>query len=187
MGAKTFFRELKRRNVYKVAVAYAVIAWLLFEAASVWVHIVEAPTSVFKVLAVFLALGFVVALFISWAFEATPQGMKRTENVPPDAVLPSWSPRKFATFIIAVAVIAAGLLAFNLFRTKPTTPPTTAEPITNKSVAVLAFANLSDDKGSEYFSDGISEELLTVLQKIPGLHLAARTSAASFNGKNATA
>ncbi len=74
MDAKTFFRELKRRNVYKVAAAYAVIAWLLIEVASVWLHINEARTSVIKVLAVLLALGFVVALFISWAFEATPQG-----------------------------------------------------------------------------------------------------------------
>src|SRR5204862_6489803 len=117
----------------------------------------------------------------------TPEGLKRTENVAPDAALPAWSPRKFATFIVAVAVVAVGLLAFNLFRTKPTTPPTTAAPTTAKSVAVLAFSNLSDDKGSEYFSDGISEELLTVLQKIPGLHAAARTSAFSFKGKNATA
>src|SRR5437016_8339196 len=93
----------------------------------------HAPTCVMKALVVFLALGFVISVMISWAFEATPEGLKRTENVPPDAVLPTWSPRKFATFIIAVAVIAAGLLAFDLFRTKPTTPPTTAAPITNKS------------------------------------------------------
>jgi len=182
-----FFSELKRRNVYKVAITYAVVGWLLVQAASILLPTFEAPTWVMKAFVVFLALGFVISVMISWAFEATPEGLKRTENVPPDAVLPTWSPRKFATFIIAVAVIAAGLLAFNLFRTKPTTPPTTAAPITNKSVAVLAFANLSDDKGSEYFSDGISEELLTVLQKIPGLHVAARTSAFSFKGKNATA
>src|SRR5437660_11818317 len=130
MGAKTFFRELKRRNVYKVAVAYAVIAWLLFEAASVWLHIVEAPTSVIKVLAVLLALGFGLALFISWAFEATPQGMKRTENVPPDAVLPSWSPRNFAVFIITIALLAAGLQVFDLARsrTKSASSPPTNTP-----------------------------------------------------------
>src|SRR5713101_8419482 len=182
-----FFSELKRRNVYKVAITYVVVAWLLVQAASILLPTFEAPTWVMKAFVVFLALGFVISVMISWAFEATPEGLKRTENVPPDAVLPTWSPRKFATFIVAVAVIAAGLLAYNLFRTKPTTPPTTAAPITNKSVAVLAFANLSDDKGSEYFSDGISEELLTVLQKIPGLHVAARTSAFSFKGKSATA
>src|SRR5438874_1596301 len=187
MNSRNFFAELKRRNVYKVAITYAVVAWLLVQAASILLPTFEAPTWVMKALVVFLALGFGLVVFISWAFEATPEGLKRTENVPLDAVLPTWSRRKFATFIVAVAVIAAGLLAFNLFRTKPTTPPTTAAPITNKSVAVLAFANLSDEKGSEYFSDGISEELLTVLQKIPGLHVAARTSAFSFKGKNATA
>ena len=189
MKIDNFFSELKRRNVYKVAITYAVVGWLLVQAASILLPTFEAPTWVMKAFVVFLALGFVISVMISWAFEATPEGLKRTEDVPPDvaAALPTWSPRKFATFIVAVAVIAAGLLAFNLFRTKPTTPPTTAAPITNKSVAVLAFANLSDDKGSEYFSDGISEELLTVLQKIPGLHVAARTSAFSFKGKNATA
>ena len=189
MKIDNFFAELKRRNVYKVAITYAVVAWLLVQAASILLPTFEAPTWVMKALVVFLALGFVISVMISWAFEATPEGLKRTENVPPDvaAALPTWSPRKFATFIVAVAVIAAGLLAFNLFRSKPVSPLTAAVPITNKSVAVLAFANLSDDKGSEYFSDGISEELLTVLQKIPGLHVAARTSAFSFKGKNATA
>src|SRR5437667_2761162 len=187
MSNRNFFSELKRRNVYKVAITYAVVAWLLVQAASILLPTFEAPTWVMKAFVVFLAFGFVISVMISWAFEATPEGLKRTENVPSDAVLPTWSPRKFATFVVAVAVIAAGLLAFNLFRTKPTTPPTTAAPITNKSVAVLAFANLSDDKGSEYFSDGISEELLTVLQKIPGLHVAARTSALSFKAKTATA
>src|SRR5207237_5546012 len=175
-----FFAELKRRNVYKVAITYAVVAWLLIQAASILFPTFEAPSWVMKAFVVFLALGFIISVMISWAFEATPEGLKRTENVPPDAVLPTWSRRKFATFIVGVAVIAAGLLAFNLFRTKPTTPPTTAASTTTKSVAVLAFSNLSDDKGSEYFSDGISEELLTVLQKIPGLHVAARTSAFSF-------
>src|SRR5436190_16643053 len=184
-----FFAELKRRNVYKVAITYAVVAWLLVQAASILLPTFEAPSWVMKAFVVFIALGFVISIMISWAFEATPEGLKRTEDVPADvaAKLPTWSPRKFAVFIVSVALIAAGLLAFNLFRTKPTTPPTTAAPITTKSVAVLAFANLSDDKGSEYFSDGISEELLTVLQKIPGLHVAARTSAFSFKGKNATA
>ena len=181
------FAELKRRNVYKVAVAYAVVAWLLIQAASILLPTFEAPAWVMKAFVVFLAFGFVISVMISWAFEATPDGLKRTENISPDAKLPTWSRQKFVTFIVGVAVIAAGLLAFNLFRTKPITPPTTAAPITNKSVAVLAFANLSDDKGSEYFSDGISEELLTVLQKIPGLRVAARTSAFSFKGKNATA
>lgn len=129
MNAQTFFRELKRRNVYKVATAYAVVAWLLIEAASLVLSGHEERTSAVTVLVVILALGFVVALYISWAFEATPQGMKRTENVPADAVLPSWSPRKFAVFIITIALLATGLLAYDLLRSRskaPLSPPTAA-------------------------------------------------------------
>ncbi len=130
MDLKTFFRELKRRNVYKVAVAYAVIAWLLIQVASILLAGHEERTSAVTALVVIFALGFVLALYISWAFEATPEGMKRTKNVPPDAVLPSWSPRKFAIFIIITALLAASLLVFDVVRTrsKPTSPPPTAAP-----------------------------------------------------------
>jgi len=130
MDAKTFFRELKRRNVYKVAVAYAVMAWLLIEAASLLLSGHEERTSVVTALVVILAVGFILALYISWAFETTPEGMKRTANVPPDAVLPSWSPRKFAAFIIVVAALAASLLVFDIVRSrsKPPSPPPTVAP-----------------------------------------------------------
>jgi hypothetical protein len=130
MDAKTFFRELKRRNVYKVAVAYAVMAWLLIEAASLLLSGHEERTSVVTALVIILAVGFILALYISWAFEATPEGMKRTASVPPDAVLPSWSRRKFAAFIILVAALAASLLVFDLVRsrTKPTPSPATVAP-----------------------------------------------------------
>ena len=130
MDAKTFFGELRRRNVYKVAVAYAVIAWLMVEAVSLLLFGHEERPSAVRAVIVILALGFVVALYISWAFEATPEGMKRTKNVPTDAALPSWSPRKFATFIIVVAALAAGLLVFDLVRSRarPATPPPTAAP-----------------------------------------------------------
>src|SRR5947208_9956627 len=154
MNSRNFFAELKRRNVYKVAITYAVVAWLLIQAASILLPTFEAPTWVMKVFVVFLALGFVISVTISWAFEATPEGLRRTKNVPPDAVLPTWSPRKFAMFIVAVAVIAAGLLAFNLFRTKPSAPPIAAMSNTNKSIAVLPFLNMSADKADEYLSHG---------------------------------
>jgi len=130
MDAKSFFTELRRRNVYKVAAAYAVLAWLMVEAVSLLLFGHEERPSAVKAVIVVLALGFVVALYISWAFEATPEGMKRTKNVPTDAVLPSWSPRKFAAFIIVVAALAAGLLVFDLVRSRarPATPPPTAAP-----------------------------------------------------------
>ena len=131
MNSTTFFAELKRRNVYKVAAAYAVIAWLLFEASSVWLHTLEAPTGVIKVLAVFLVLGFALAVYISWSFEATPEGLKRTGRVSPQEIqaLPSWSTRKFMAFIVITALLASSLLVFDLVRTKPTSPPAaTAQP-----------------------------------------------------------
>src|SRR5256714_15590930 len=134
-----FFAELKRRNVYKVAVAYVVVAWLLFQAASILLPTFEAPTWVMKAFTVFLALGFVFAVFISWAFEMTPQGMKRTADVSPDEVIPYWSKKKFAALIIGVAVFAAGLLAFQLLRSSRSTTIATAD---NKSIAVLPFDNL---------------------------------------------
>src|SRR5437660_10153024 len=106
-----FFAELKRRNVYKVAVAYAVVGWLLFQAASILLPTFEAPSWVMKAFTVFLALGFVFAVTISWAFEMTPEGMKRTADVSPDEVrsFPYWSQRNFRAVIIVIAVIAAVL------------------------------------------------------------------------------
>ena len=130
MDAQTFFRELRRRNVHKVAIAYAVIAWLLIEATSLLLSGHEERASTMTMLIVIVALGFVVALYISWAFEATPEGMKRTENVPPDAVLPTWSRRKFAAFIILVAALASSLLAFDIVRSRnrPASSPPTVAP-----------------------------------------------------------
>jgi adenylate cyclase len=116
MTAKAFVTELRRRNVHKVAIAYAVSAWLLFEAASVFLFGFEGRTQLMIALAVVLIAGFLVALFISWAFEATPEGMKRTENVPHDAVLPTWSKPKFAAFIIITALLALSLLVFDMAR-----------------------------------------------------------------------
>ena len=187
----SFFAELRRRNVYKVAITYAVVAWLFVQAATILLPTFDAPSWVMKTLVVLLALGFAMAVFISWAFEATPEGLKRTENVPPDvaAKLPTWSPRKFATFIIGVVVIAAGLLAFNLWRNKTETTSRNSASAARteaaaKSIAVLPFVNMSADKNDEYLSDGVSEELITALSKITGLQVKARTSSFAFKGKN---
>jgi hypothetical protein len=130
MSATTFFRELRRRNVLKVALAYAVIAWLVVEATSLLLFGHEERGSAMRALIVILAVGFAVILYISWAFEATPEGLKRTANVPPDAVLPSWSRRKFAAFIITTALLAASLLAFDLLRSRsePAPPARTDMP-----------------------------------------------------------
>ncbi len=172
-----FFAELRRRNVYKVAVAYAVISWLLIQAASILLPTFEAPPWVMKVLVVLLGLGFVIAVFISWAFEMTPEGMKRTSDVSPDEVIPYWSKRKFATLIIGVAVIAAGLLAFQLLRAPRST---IASKPDNKSIAVLPLLNESGDPKDEYFSDGLSEELIAALAQIKDLKVIGRSSSFRF-------
>src|SRR6266566_4986198 len=174
MNPKDFFSELKRRNVYKVAVTYAVIAWLLIQAASILLPTFEAPSWVMKALVVFLIFGFAMAVFISWAFEATPQGMKRTEDVSPDEVLPSWSPRKFAALIVTIAMLAASLLVFELLRSQ--SKPRDALDLPAKSIAVLPFENLSRDPDNAYFTEGIQDEILARLAKIADLKVISRTS-----------
>src|SRR5437867_10211331 len=145
VSERNFFAELKRRNVYKVAVAYAVVAWLLIQAASIFLPAFDAPPWVMKALITIIALCFPVALVLSWAFEITPEGIKLESEIAPNESIARQTGRKIVGITVVLSVIAAGLLAFNLFRTKPTAPPTTAAPLTNNSVAVLAFANLIDD------------------------------------------
>ena len=124
MDPKNLFAELKRRNVHKVAIIYAVIAWLLIQVA--FIPAFEAPSWTIKTLVVLLLVGFAVVVFISWAFEATPEGMKRTADLSPNEALPTWSRRKFAAFILTIALLAAGLLMFDLRQRKPAAPPPAA-------------------------------------------------------------
>jgi adenylate cyclase len=195
MRIDNFFNELKRRNVIRAAGLYLVGAWLLTQVASTVLPMFGAPDWLPRSIVILLAIGFVPALIFSWVFELTPQGLKRDEDVKPEESIAPQTGRRMNRMIIAVLVIALAYFAVDKFVLSPRREKSAGLPPSSesnaapneKSVAVLAFANLSDDKGSEYFSDGISEELLTVLQKIPGLHVAARTSAFSFKGKNATA
>src|SRR5215470_8344729 len=195
MALRNFFSELKRRNVYKVAVAYLVASWLLIQIATQVFPFFEIPNWAVRLVVLLLILGFPAALIFSWAFEITPEGIKRESEIASGKSVTRKTGRKLVGLTVVLAVIAASLLVFQLVRPKAEPEKSIAiQPsgeakaqISPNSVAVLAFDNLSDDKGSEYFSDGISEELLTVLQKIPGLHVAARTSAFSFKDKNATA
>jgi serine/threonine-protein kinase len=177
-----FFAELKRRNVYKVAVAYAVVAWLLFQAASILLPTFEAPTWVMKAFTVFLALGFILAIMISWAFEMTPEGMKRTADVSAAEVrsMPYWSKKKFAGFIIALAVIAAALLVFQLLRGARSSA---TGNVSNKSIAVLPLLNESGNPQDEYFSDGLSEELIAALAQIKELKVIGRSSSFRFKDR----
>jgi TolB-like protein/Tfp pilus assembly protein PilF len=170
LNQKNFFAELKRRNVYKVAVAYAVIGWLLVQAASILFPTFEAPDWSMKVFVVIVAAGFVIALLIAWTFEMTPEGMKRTENISPNEHLPQWSRRKFGTLVIGVATLAAGLLIFQFWRSWAS----------EKSIAVLPFENLSHDPENAYFAEGVQDEILTRLAKVADLKVISRTSTQRF-------
>jgi TolB-like protein/Tfp pilus assembly protein PilF len=179
-----FFAELKRRNVYKVAVAYAVVGWLVIQVATSTFPVLEIPNWAAKLVIAVVLLGFPIALVVAWAFEMTPEGMKRTEDVSPNEKIPQWSARKFAAVIVTVAVIAAGLLCYQLIRSKAPARATSANE-QEKSIAVLPFVDMSQAKDQEYFCDGISEELLDALAKVEGLRVVARTSSFAFKGKNA--
>ena len=177
-----FFSELKRRHVYKVAVAYAVVGWLVIQVTATIVPALHLPDGLTTAVVVVTLLGFPIALVIAWAFEMTPDGLKRTEDLPPDEVrsLPYWSKTKFAGFIVAVAVIAAGLLSFQQLRA----PSSVGGKQDSKSIAVLPFVNMSGNKNDEYLSDGMTEELINVLATVPGLRVPGRTSCFAFKGKN---
>ena len=182
MKIDNFFAELKRRNVYKVAVAYAVVAWLVIQAASIFLPAFNAPQWAMQIVILILVVGFPVALAFSWAFEITPEGIVRESEVNSNASITHHTGRKIVALTIVLAVIATGLLIFQFIRARSTFP--SAATISNKSIAVLPFENLSDDKNTAYFSDGITEEILNALAQIPNLKVAARRSAFQFKGND---
>ena len=184
MNWSDFFAELKRRNVYKVAVAYAVIAWLLIQAGSILFPTFDAPGWVMKVFVTLIAAGFVIALIIAWAFEMTPQGMKRTGEISPNERLPYWSRRKFAAVMSFLALVGTGLLVFQMMRGSGGKGKD-APAVPEKSIAVLPLVNQSGDPDQEYFSDGLSEELINQLGQIRELIVIGRNSSFHFKDKNA--
>jgi len=173
-----FFSELKRRNVYKVAVAYAVVAWLTIQAASIFLPAFNAPQWTMQIVILILVVGFPIALAFSWAFEITPEGIVRESDVQPNESITRRTGRKIVAVTIALAVVAAGLLAYQLVRSGTTSP--SAAPVSNKSIAVLPFDNLSDDKSNAYFTEGVQDEILTRLAKVADLKVIARTSTQRF-------
>src|SRR5438067_1829325 len=186
MDPATFLTELKRRKVYRVAVAYAIVAWLLIQAASILFPTFEAPPWVMKVFVTAVILGFPVALILAWAFDLTPEGIRRSEEVAPRELKASKPGSKWTAIIIVAAVLAAALLAFQFVRTRtsPTAelPKQTAPTATlDKSVAVLPFENLSSDKENAFFAQGIQDEIITTLSRISGLRVISRTSTARYS------
>jgi len=177
----SFFAELKRRNVYKVAIAYAVVSWLLIQAASIFFPAFDAPPWVMKIFIIVIIFGFPVALIFSWAFEITPEGIKLESEIEPSKSVTRRTGRKIVAVTIALAVIAAGLFVYQLVRSKPDTLRSpVAGAIANKSIAVLPFDNLSRDPDNAYFCEGVQDEILTRLAKVADLKVISRTSTQHF-------
>jgi TolB-like protein/Flp pilus assembly protein TadD len=192
--------ELKRRNVFRVAVAYVIIAWLILQVGDTLAPALHLPETVNTVLAFFLILGFPLAIFLAWAYELTPEGLKKEKDVDRTKSITHVTSRKLDYFIIAVLVLALGYFTVDKFVLDPSREAelvqATTEAVTeqatesgkeeaaDKSIAVLPFVNMSDDAANEYFSDGISEELLNLLTKIPELRVIARTSSFAYKGKD---
>jgi TolB-like protein/Tfp pilus assembly protein PilF len=189
MSDRNFFAELKRRNVYKVAAAYAVVSWLLIQIATQVFPFFEVPNWAIRLVVLLLVLGFPVALVLSWAFEITPEGIRLESEIGPNDTKTRRTGRKLIGITIAVAVAAGGMLVFQLLRPRlmteriPAASPAAPEAIPEQSIAVLPFLDMSQAKDQSYFSDGITEELLNVLAKIPQLKVAARTSSFFFKDK----
>ena len=196
MNLTRFFSELKRRNVYKVAVAYAIVSWLLIQAASIFFPAFDAPPWAMKIFIIVIILGFPVALIFSWAFEITPEGIKLESQIEPSKSIARRTGRKIVAVTIALAVVAAGLFVYQLVRRQVGTSLRDVrsdaaketgwlgEPsLPKKSIAVLPFDNLSRDPDNAYFADGIQDEILSTIGKIGDLKVISRTSTAKYKSR----
>jgi TolB-like protein len=193
----SFFEELKRRNVFRVGVAYVITAWLLAQVADLALESFEAPAWVMKTILLVLLIGFPLALIFAWAFEKTPEGIKLEKNVDRSQSITPVTGKKLDRGIIAVLGVAVIFLLYKVniqdeVREAPAQPGASAVVASGPgdhgpaepSIAVLPFINMSNDPANEYFSDGISEELLNVLVKVSGIKVASRTSSFAFKGKD---
>jgi len=197
----SFFEELKRRNVFRVAIGYVITAWLLLQVVDLVLENIKAPDWVMQVFMLALAIGFPLAVFFAWAFEMTPDGVKREAEVDRSKSIAKTTGRKMDRNIIIAMTLALAYFAYDKFfvsevgsgsvsqDTAQSTDIAVTEKLNltpakpgEKSVAVLPFVNMSDDAQNEYFSDGISEELLNVLVRVKGLRVPSRTSSFTFKG-----
>ena len=175
-----FLSELKRRNVIRMAGLYLVGAWLLVQVAATVLPMFGAPDWLPRSVVILLAIGFVPALIFSWAFELTPQGLKRDEDVTPEQSIAPQTARRMDRMIIAVLVLALGYFAFDKFVIAPRRDDT----VLGKAIAVLPLVNDTGDPNNEYFSDGLSEELISALAQIKELKVIGRTSSFHFKNSN---
>jgi len=198
----SFFEELKRRNVFRVAIAYLAGAWLLIEVAGTLFPVFGVPDWGVRFVVIVLALGFLPALIISWAYELTPEGLKREKDVVRDASITRITAKRMDGITIGLIVVALAFIMADRMWLSPKfavqpAPTTDTEVVTDNvessesepqyppnSIVVLPFVNMSAEPENEFFSDGIAEEILNVLASIPELKVAARTSAFAYKGTN---
>ena len=196
---RSLFAELQRRNVIRVAVLYAVTSWVILQVGSFLFTAMDLPAKWTRLIIVVLLLGFPLALIFSWIYELTPEGLRREHEIDRDESITRQTGRRINILIVALLVIAiGGLIVDRVFprqggardatadatptaaASTPAAPPTA----TDRSVAVLPFVNMSSDKEQEYFSDGLTEEMINLLAQLPELRVIGRTSSFQFKGKN---
>src|SRR5881409_1462890 len=178
MNARSFFSELKRRRVYSVAVAYVVVAWLFIQVATQTFPFFSIPNWIVRLVVLLTFVGFPIAVVCAWAFEMTPEGIKLEGDV--DRRITRKTGRKLTALIVIVAAVAAGVTVFRFLHSQQgieaAKQPRLAVAIEDKSIAVLPFENLSEEKANAYFADGIQDEILVRLAKIADLKVISRTS-----------
>src|SRR6058998_3358147 len=174
VAPKNFFAELKRRNVYRAAVAYGVVAWFLTQLTTQVFPFFEIPNSAIRFVVIVLAIGFPIAMCLSWLYELTPEGIVRSEDLDP---VKARSARRVTGRILDFIIIGVLLLviAMLIYERRPFRT-SAGESIPEKSIAVLPFENLSEEKANEFFADGIQDEILTRLSMIADLKVISRTS-----------
>jgi TolB-like protein/Tfp pilus assembly protein PilF len=179
MNLHKFFAELKRRNVYKVAIAYAVVAWLLMQIATQVFPFLEIPNWAIRLVIMLIVIGFPIALIIAWAFELTPEGLKRTEVADAQPAKPSRN-KAWIYIVIIAAALSVGLVLVGRYTAPKANAVSESPP---KSIAVLPFDNQNRDPDTEYLSDGIPESIINSLSQLPQLRVMARSMVFSYKGK----
>ncbi len=193
----SLFEELKRRNVIRVGTAYAVTAWLLIQVSETILPLFGFDASSLRLVVIVLAIGFVLVITFSWAFELTPEGLKRESEVDRSPSIIANTSKQLDRLIMVVLTLALGYFAFDKFVLDPSRDAAReaevalqarsdalVESYGDKSIAVMPFADMSPDKDQEYFSDGLAEELINLLAKIPGMRVISRSSAFSFKDQS---
>src|SRR5881227_1529090 len=178
----SFFSELKRRNVYKVAVAYAVVGWLIAQIATQIFPFLEIPNWIVRLVIILIAIGFPIALVIAWAFEATPEGIKRTEvaDAMPGSAATGRKKHAWIYVVVIAATISVTLFFLGRYTAGNKSVASASNELPAKSIAVLPFDNLSRDPDNAFFAEGVQDEILTRLAKVADLKVISRTSTQRF-------